>query len=98
MLLYLFFSPTVLLVPQNWFKNVDFFNIFVKSNKKKDFVKKKKNLNNLNTYLTRKIKKNQKVHFSKLIPVSQNLSLSLQSVIYRFVICIYKLQKELCFQ
>ena len=27
-LLFLFFSPTVLLVPQNWFKNVDFLNIF----------------------------------------------------------------------
>ena len=30
-LLCLFFSPTVLILPQNWFKNVYFFYIFVKS-------------------------------------------------------------------
>ena len=40
-LLLLFFSPAVLLVLQNWFKNVYFFNIFVKSCLYSNFYKAK---------------------------------------------------------
>ena len=46
------------------------------------FVKKIKNPNALDTYLSRKEKKRKKVHFSKLPPVSQKTRFPIHPVIY----------------